>query len=313
MVPLILGAALASAAHATPGRVPEARPGTTVVLRYAGRARSAGATLLLEAGGDGARVLRIDDSGRLLSTLALSRTPVALESSGLAESQEGLLWALADRGHSLVGFDPASGAVADLRTLPAACQLVWGIGGVVMVATLPPSGGRPLVLRMQGERFLPCESVRTRPVRDALEAPILAMWSCGASNTPEVPCWWVAGSSVVHWLAPSGSARTGEVPTLVPKRSAGSTSQDPVQRFSYPIRDIFQIDADRAWILTNQEGEKTPFEEGASLARHVSLVAGGRVRKKVTLPRKARLVLAGDTAAITVLFSDGTVERIWTP
>lgn len=290
---------------------PADRPRITSFV--AGRAYVGGDILLLENLETGARVLRIDSEGRLRSSLDLAKTPVKLDASGLAVSEEGLLWVLGDAGAILVGFDPIRGTVADSRPLPSRFQKVWSVGGTVMLAAAAMAGGEPLLFVMTAAGVRPCGAIRTRPVSRPLEAPILALFECGSSRTPVLPCWWTAGDSSLIFLRSSCAAKQTSVPTLVMPRTAAERGSDPMEWFDAAIRDAFTVDDRLTWLLTNQEGKTSVLSANATVARHLLLLRDGRLERTVALPRRGRLILDGDTRGVSVLYTDGTAERIALP
>jgi len=289
---------------------PADRPRITSLV--AGRAYVGGDTLLLESL-EGARVLRIDSQGRVRSSLDLARTPVKLDASGLAVSEEGLLWVLADAGTVLIGFDPTRGTVTDTRPLPSRFQRVWSVGGTVMLAAVTTGGGEPLLFVMTPGGVRPCGAIRTRPVSRPLEAPILSIFDCGSSRTSVLPCWWLAGDSSLIFLRSTCTSKQTSVPSLVKARTAAERGSDPMEWFDSPIRDAFTIDDRLTWLLTNQEGSASVISANATVARHLLLLRDGRLERTLTLPRRARFILHGDTRGVSVLYSDGTTERIELP
>lgn len=279
----------------------------------AGRAHVGEDTLLLERVETGPRVLRIDSKGRLRSTLDLAKTPVKLSPSGLAVSEEGLLWVLGDSGTVLVGFDPTRGTVMDVRPLPSHFQFVWSVAGSVMLAAAATAGDEPLLFVVTPTEVRSCGGLRTRPVRRPLETPILSLFDCGSSRTAVLPCWWVAGTPSLISLRSSCATKQAGVPSLVTPRAAAERGSDPMEWFDSPIRDAFTVDDRLTWVLTNQEGKTSVVSANATVARHLLLLRDGRLERTVALPRRARLILDADARGVSVLYSDGIAGRISLP
>ncbi len=296
-----------SAAESVPGD----RPRITTLV--AGRARIGEETLLLEAVETAPRVLRVDAGGWLRGTLELAKTPVKLSSSGLAISEEGLLWVLGDSGTVLVGFDPTHGTVADLRPLPSHFQFVWSVRGSIMLAAVTSRADEPVLFVVTPTGVRSCGALRTRPVKRPMEAPILSLFDCGSSRTAVMPCWWVAGDSNLIFLRSSCATKQTVVPSLVTPRAATERGSDPMDWFDSPIRDAFTVNDNLTWLLTNQEGKTSVVSADASVARHLLLLRDGHLESTLTLPRRARLILDADSRGASVLYSDGTTERLSLP
>lgn len=283
---------------------------TPLLSSVAGRSYDGGEVFLAELRSADSRIVRLNPEGRVLETVDLEKTSVALDAFGLARSADGLLWMLADRGAALVGFEPTRGRVADVRPLPTNCIAVWSVDGIVFLAALRTSGDQPVLLRMNPGGFESCGALRSRPPKRAFDGPILGVLTCGASRTPITPCWWMAGDPELILLRSSCASKRVPVPSLVTRRSAAQRGSDPLDQFDYPIRDAFLIDETRSWILTNQEGTLSPSSERGTTARHLLLVTEGGVARTVPLARKGKLILGGDSRSVTILYADGTFEKI---
>ena len=79
----------------------------------------------------------------------------------------------------------------------------------------------------------------------------------------------------------------------------------------FPVRDVFLVDEDAMWVLTNQEGALTPVESGAVRARHLFRV--GSHAATIPLAREARAILLASRTQVTVLYADGFLETISSP
>jgi hypothetical protein len=108
----------------------------------------------------------------------------------------------------------------------------------------------------------------------------------------------------------SGGERRIPIPSLA-TRDAVSTSKGPGSGFVFPVRDVFLVDEDAMWVLTNQEGALTPVESGAVRARHLFRV--GSHTAKIPLEREARAILLARQTQVTVLYVDGSLETISSP
>jgi hypothetical protein len=283
------------------------------VRELAGRVFVGGETYFLESGPNGSRLVRFAADGRLLGAVVLSPGSTRLDSAGLAMSSDGLLWALGDKGTVLIGFDPVRGAPLDVRPLPIRGIAVWSVEGQVMAASFALRGGQPFLYRMTDTGFESCGALRSRVVNAQFDGPLLSMFACGASKTPVLPCWWLAGDAAIVSLRRSCASKTTAVPSLVVARTNAQRGSDPIERFDYPIRDIFSLDDHHAWLLTNQEGSRSPASENSVAGRHALLIADGRLDRSVPLRQRASFIIGGDLRSVVVLYTDGTIERIILP
>jgi len=78
------------------------------------------------------------------------------------------------------------------------------------------------------------------------------------------------------------------------------------------VRDAFASE-DGVWVLSNQEGERTPLEAGARRGRHVVLLREGRPNRIARLDREARAILDATRQGLVMLFADGSVSRVPAP
>ena len=131
---------------------------------------------------------------------------------------------------------------------------------------------------------------------------------CGSGVGDTMPCWFLAGSPEVLLVSTTGRVRTVPVPSFATGRTKGPAGSD----FLFPVRDVFGT-AEGLWVLSNQEGERTPAEDGALRSRHVVLVrpgGSGRAEETLELPREARAVLDADRGGVVLLYDDGTIDRV---
>jgi hypothetical protein len=102
------------------------------------------------------------------------------------------------------------------------------------------------------------------------------------------------------------------VPSLAVERPERALRSDPAAGFSYPVRDAL-FEAGRLWVLTNQEGNRTPLENGAVRARHVAVVRDGRPRAWIPLGREARAILDATDGRLVLLYADGSMGTVAVP
>ena len=107
-----------------------------------------------------------------------------------------------------------------------------------------------------------------------------------------------------------GVIRPVLVPSYAQPSPARLASHEPGVAFTYPVRDAFLIDGNGIWTLTNQEGDRTPLEDGARRGRHVALVRAGRTERTLELPAEARAILDANEESLVILFADGSISRV---
>jgi hypothetical protein len=76
------------------------------------------------------------------------------------------------------------------------------------------------------------------------------------------------------------------------------------------VRDAFLLESGALWVLSNQEGDRTPLEEGSLRGRHAALVRPGRPHRVVLIPSEARAILDATEQSLVVLFADGLIARV---
>jgi hypothetical protein len=125
-----------------------------------------------------------------------------------------------------------------------------------------------------------------------------------------MPCWFTAGEPEVFLVDLRGGMHRTRVPSLARPSPAPAASSDPGAGFTDPIRDAFLLPSGALWTLTNQEGDRTPLEEGARRGRTVSRTLGGKVDRSVPLSREARAILDANERRLVVLYADGRIGAV---
>jgi hypothetical protein len=265
--------------------------------------------------GDSIRILdlsvpelrRIDRATLRSSRRKLSGFDVALDPYGFAAGGDGTVWILGGKGRFLLRFSETTGALLEKHSLAEPGQGVtdlWGRVGLVAVRLRPEE---PLLLRREGREFLRFSSVASRRAADVTAALIRNLFRCGSGTVDAIPCWFTAGPAEILLVGPDGSVRTAPVPSYALPPSAARGSEAPV--LTYPVRDAFGGD-DGLWILSNQEGDRTPLDAGARRGRHVVRVREGRSDEIVRLDREARAILDANRRGVVLLFADGSISRV---
>ena len=257
-------------------------------------------------------ILRIDRTTLRSSLLPLSGADVPLDPYGFAQPGDGTLWVLGGRGRFVFRFSEKAGELLETRTLSDPGQgiaTLWDRVGIVAVRIQP---GERLLLRLENGAFVPFSPLLSRPAPEITVRLIRNLLRSGSGTSNEIPLWYTAGPARVFLLGRQGRTRSIPVPTFAtPPRSS---AQDPEAEavLTYPVRDAF-LREDGLWILSNQEGDRTPLESGASRARHAVLLRTGRPNRVVPLDREARALLDVDPRGLVVLFADGVVSRVALP
>jgi len=257
-------------------------------------------------------IVRIDRTTLRSSLLPLSGADVPLDPYGFAQPGDGTFWVLGGRGRFAFRFSEKTGELVETRTLSDPGQgiaTLWDRVGIVAVRIQP---GERLLLRLENGAFVPFSSLLSRPAPEITSRLIRNLLRSGSGTSNEIPLWYTAGPAQVFLLGRKGRTRSIPVPTFATPPQ--SSAQDPVPgaAFTYPVRDAF-FREDCLWILSNQEGDRTPLESGASRARHAVLLRTGRPNRVVPLDREARALLDADPRGLVVLFADGVVSRVALP
>jgi hypothetical protein len=255
--------------------------------------------------------LRRIDRRTLSSTIQLfSNADSPVDPYGLALPADGTVWLLADKGRYLFRFSETTGERIEKRRLPGPCQGIatfWNHAGFVAVRLRP---NERLLLRAENGALRPFSRLVSRSAAGLPEHLIANLLKCGSGTKSAIPCWFLAGAPEILLLDPSGRIRTVEVPSLALPSRIRQRSHDPATAFTYPVRDALLVDEDRMWVLTNQEGDRTPLEDGAIRGRHVALVRAGNSERVIPLEREARAILDASEQSLVLLFADGSVGRV---
>lgn len=254
-------------------------------------------------------VWRIDRVTLRSSIRSLDATGVPLDPYGFAATGDGTLWILAGKGRFLLRFSEETGALIERRPLTQpgqGVQALWGRVGLVSVRLRPDE---PLLQRLEGE-FLTFSGLTSRPASGITAALIRNLFRCGSGTGDAIPCWFTAGAAEILLLGRSGVVRPVAVPSFA--QPALATSQDPSGAFPYPVRDAF-ASQEGLWVLSNQEGDRTPLDAGARRGRHVVLLREGQPDRIARLDREARAILDASPEGLVLLFADGSMARVAAP
>jgi hypothetical protein len=255
-------------------------------------------------------ILRIDRATLSTRVQLLSGADAPLDPYGLALPGDGTVWVLADRGRLVFRFSEATGERVEKRRLAQPCQGVatfWSRAGFFAVRLRP---NEPMLLRPENGALRPFSPIVSRSAPGLPELLIANLVKCGTGTRGAIPCWFVAGESEVLLLDRIGTIRPVAVPSFATPSPARGISRDPGVAFTYPIRDAFLLEGDALWALSNQDGDRTPLEEGARRGRHVTLLRGGRFERTVELPSEGRAILDAGESNLVLLFADGSVGRV---
>jgi hypothetical protein len=255
-------------------------------------------------------VRRIDRVTLASSSRRLSGSDVALDPYGFAATGDGTLWILGGKGRFLLRFSEKTGALVEKRALVEPGQgisALWGRVGVVAVRLRPDE---PLLLRQEGRDLLRFSGLVSRPAPGITAALIRNLLRCGSGTDEAIPCWYTAGPSEILLLGPDGAVRPVVVPSFA--QPALAARGDPGGAYTYPVRDAF-FSEDGLWVLSNQEGDRTPLDAGARRGRHVVLLRDGRPNRVMGLDREARAILNATPGGLTLLFANGSIERVAAP
>ena len=242
-------------------------------------------------------------------TTPLAGGPERLDPYGIAAHGDGTVSALADRGRSLVRFSPATGEKLESRRLPEPGQGVTGLWNRLAVVAIRLRGGEPLLLAEEREGFRPFSPILSRPGANPAAHLIGNLLRCGSGTAEAIPCWFLAGPPEVVLVRRNGTVNRVPVPSFAPALPRAARGGDPGAGFVYPVRDAF-LEPSGLWVLSNQEGERTPLEEGAVRSRHVARVHAGRARQVVALDREARAILDAGSGRLVMLYADGSFGSV---
>jgi hypothetical protein len=275
---------------------------------FGGRSFDVGEIRILDLSVPAVRL--IDPATLRSSTRRLNGSDVSLDPYGFAATGDGTLWVLGGKGRFLLRFSEKTGALLDRRPLRDPGQGVsalWGRVGLLAVRLRPDE---PLLLRLEGREFLRFSGLASRPATGISAALVRNLVRCGSGTTDAIPCWFTAGPAEILLLGPDGGIHPVAVPSFA--QPARAPTPDPGAAFTYPVRDAFASE-DGLWVLSNQEGDRTPLEAGARRGRHVVLLREGRANRVTRLDREARAILDANPRALVLLFADGSVSRVAAP
>jgi hypothetical protein len=275
---------------------------------FGGRSIGSGEIRILDAAVPAVR--HVDRATLVSSWRRLSGSDVALDPYGFAATGDGTLWTLGGKGRFLLRFSERTGALVEKRALADPGQGIfelWGRVGVVAVRLRPDE---PLILRLEGRALVRFSSLVSRPAPGITAAIIRNLLRCGSGTAAAIPCWYTAGPSEILFLGPDGALRPLVVPSFA--LPALVSRGDPGGAYTYPVRDAF-FSEDGLWVLSNQEGDRTPLDAGARRGRHVVLLRDGRPNRVTRLDREGRAILDASPLGLVLLFADGSIERVAAP
>jgi hypothetical protein len=241
---------------------------------------------------------------------SLTGADVPLDPYGLALPGDGTIWVLADKGRFVFRFSEATGERVEKRRIPEPCQglaTFWNQVGFFAVRLRP---GERMLLRPENGAFRPFSPLVSRSGSGLADQLIVNLVRCGSGSRREIPCWFAAGEPEILLVARNGQVRPVPVPSFASPSPAREASREPGVAFTYPVRDVFLMEGEAMWILSNQDGDRTPLEDGARRGRHVSLVRGGNPARTVSLEDEARAILDATERSLVLLFADGSIRRV---
>ena len=300
--PVILSLALSVGAAASIADEPP-----RLVGEFGGRAVVGHEVLVLDV--EPPAIRRIDRRTLAVRTIPLSGSERAPDPYGIAPDGSGSLWVLADKGRSLLRFSAATGRELEKRKLVLPGQGVVPLWGRVGVIAIRLRAREPLLVEAGPDGNRPFSPIRSRSAADPTAHLIANLLRCGLGTADPVPCWFLAGEPDVALVRRDGNVKRVAVPSFVRPRRGRPPDGVPGAEFVYPVRDAFPSTRG-LWVLSNQEGDRTPLEEEAVRGRHVTLVREGRPPRVVTLDREARAILDADASRLLLLYADGSVEAV---
>jgi hypothetical protein len=253
---------------------------------------------------------RIDRRTLGTTVLPLTGSDSALDPYGMALPGDGTVWVLGDRGRIVHRFSEATGEHVEKRRLTEPSQgilTLWRQAGFFAVRLRP---GEPLLLRAANGKLRPFSSLLSRNASDVTDLLIANLIRCGSGTRRALPCWFTAGDPEVLLLDRNGALRRVPVPSFVTPLAASRPKRPPGSEFTFPVRDAFLLESGALWVLANQEGDRTPLEEGSVRGRHAALVRPGHPQRVVALPSEGRAILDATEQGLVVLLADGVVARV---
>jgi hypothetical protein len=279
------------------------------VHHFGGRAVFGSSALVLDLDPAGASILFFDGA-ELRKVLRLGIDKIKIDPYGIALDADRRFHLLGNRGRVEVTVDMERGSVVGVTDLEVVCLGIWNVGHEILLAPLRADVGQSVLVRAGLGKLHSFGMLTSRSGRTPVDNAIANLFFCGGGEGARLTCWWGAGEAAVLVLEGSGTDRRVAVPSLA-SRSAFSTSKGLGSGFVFPVRDVFLVDEDAMWVLTNQEGALTPVESGAVRARHLFRV--GSRAATIPLVREARAILLASRAQVTVLYVDGSLETISSP
>jgi len=236
-----------------------------------------------------------------------------LDPYGMTVTGDGTIGMLAGKGRFLVRFSKATGGLVEKRLLADPGQGITSLGGRVVVVPVRVRPGEPMLLREAGTEFARFSSLASRTAAGVTAALLRNLFRCGSGTGDSIPCWFSADGAAgaeVFLVTPDEGVRPVPVPSFaIPPQGVGRT---PGDAFTYSVRDVF-LAGDNFWVLSNQEGNRSPLDAGARRGRHVALVREGRPLQVADLDREARAILDAGPQGLVLLFADGTIARTPAP
>ncbi|MEO8348916.1 MAG: hypothetical protein ABI610_08395 [Acidobacteriota bacterium] len=281
-----------------------------LVGEFGGRAVAGSYILVLDVSPPAIR--RIDRRTLRARTTPLSVGAGTLDPYGIAAHGDGTLSALSDKGRILLRFSAATGERLETKKLLLPSQGVTSLWGWIGVIPIRLRAGEPLLLQDSDVGPRPFSSIVSRSGANPTAHLIANLLRCGSGTGDAVPCWFLAGPPEVALVQRDGRTSRISVPSFAPVAPRSTPLRDPGAGFVYPVRDVF-LEPGGLWVLSNQEGDRTPLEEGAVRGRHVALVREGRTRRIVELDREARAILDAGRGRIVMLYADRSIGAVAVP
>ena len=281
-----------------------------LVGEFGGRAVAGSYVLVLDVAPPAVR--RIDRRTLRARTTPLSVGGGTLDPYGIAALGDGTLWALSDKGRILVRFSTTTGERLEERKLLEPGQGVTSLWNRIGVIAIRLRAGEPLLLAAEEDGLRPFSPILSRSGADVTAHLIGNLLRCGSGTGDAVPCWFLAGPPEVSLVRRDGSATRISIPSFARAATRPALRRDPGAGFVYPVRDAF-LEPGGLWVLSNQEGDRTPLEEGAVRGRHVGFVREGRTRRVVALDREARAILDAGERRLVLLYADGSIGAVAVP
>ncbi|HZI67071.1 MAG TPA: hypothetical protein VFF17_10950 [Thermoanaerobaculia bacterium] len=278
-----------------------------LVGEFGGRAVSGSDILVLDLAPPAIRL--VDRRTLTVRTTPLSGGGGRLDPYGIAAHRDGTVSALADRGRTLVRLSAATGERLESRRLPEPGQGVTSFWDRLGLIAIRLRAGEPLLLEQAGERFRPFSTILSRSGATPAAHLIGNLLRCGSGTEGALPCWFLAGPPDVALVHRDGSVTRIRVPTFAPAVARKAAGWDPGAAFVYPVRDAF-LEPGGLWVLSNQEGDRTPLEEGAVRARHVAHVREGRTLQVIALDREGRAILDAGPGRLVMLYADRSIGAV---